>query len=403
MGESSPTYKVVSSGEMNPGFDPDNVIESCAKLFKTTPEKAKALLNKPRVLKKGLDLETARAYVQKLEGIGLVVTVKEQKAEPVKAPLTLALEPTEEELNAPQEKPGSPEQSTNTVTCPKCQLVQEMAEQCAGCGVYLHKVLAASAEPTAPPPDLKTPSRPGANITNSAPGKTFTSNDSADETSDEPAPFNLKALAAAAGAALLGALLWKFIAVAFGYEFGLIAWLIGGAIGYAAIALGGQGQNMGIACGVLAVAAIFGGKYMATQSLQSQWFEILTEAGEFDTEEFRPIYDGIMEAAVLYQSEVHDDETLRQFMVDYGYSESMDTGDVTYEEITEFREYYEPELQKMALEQPGFEEWVKSSFEQEIKDLSTWDLMQEDFGLIDMLFLLFGVGTAYRLGCGLRS
>ncbi|ABC29693.1 conserved hypothetical protein [Hahella chejuensis KCTC 2396] len=393
----APTYNVVSSGEINAGFDAQQVANSCAKLFKTTPEKAQALLSKKLVLKKGLDLETARAYVSKLDSIGVAATVQEVMPEPTLKAHTLSLEPTEEELRAKEEAAVKP--SDDRITCPKCNLEQPKADQCAGCGVYMHKV----APPVASSEAAQTPattSRPGGNIRNSGakPGK----EDEVTYATDDVEAFNPKAIAAAAGAALLGALLWKAIAMTTGYEFSLIAWGIGGAVGFAALALGGRGLVTGVACGLLAFLAIMGGKYMVIQSFQESWFEILADSGEIELQDFRPVYDSVIQAANSYQTDVTDDDSLRNFMIEYGYTEASEPSEVVQFEIDDFKRDFEPELRRVALENPSFEQWVKVTFSQEIEGYSTFQLMREDFGLLDILFLFLGVGTAFQMGSGLR-
>ncbi|WLQ16730.1 hypothetical protein O5O45_12460 [Hahella aquimaris] len=393
----APTYNVVSNGEINAGFDAQQVANSCAKLFKTTPEKAQALLSKKLVLKKGLDLETARAYVRKLESIGMAATVQEVKPEPTIKAHTLSLEPTEEELRAKEEAAAKP--AEDRVTCPKCNLEQPKADQCAGCGVYMHKVTPAQ-EPSEAAQTTPSPSRPGGNIRNSSakPGK----EDEVTYATDDVEALNPKAIGAAAGAALLGALLWKVIVMSTGYEFSLIAWGIGGAVGFAALAMGGRGIATGIACGVLAFLAIMGGKYMAIQSIQENWFEILTDSGEIDVQDFRPVYDSVIQAAHSYQTDVTDDDSLRNFMIEYGYTEASEPSEVVQFEIDDFKRDFEPELRKVASENPSFEQWVKATFSQEFEGYSTFQLMREDFGLLDVLFLFLGVGTAFQMGSGLR-
>ncbi|MBU6954030.1 hypothetical protein [Hahella sp. HN01] len=393
----TPTYNVVSSGEINAGFDAQQVANSCAKLFKTTPEKAQALLSKKLVLKKGLDLETARAYVRKLDSIGMAATVQEVKPEPTFKGRTLSLEPTEEELRAKEVEAVKP--TDERVTCPKCNLEQPKAEQCAGCGVYMHKVAPAQ-EPTEAAPTTAAATRPGGNIRNSSakPGK----EDEVTYATDDVEALNLKAVAAAAGAAIIGALLWKVIVLATGSEYGLIAWGIGGAVGFAALAMGGRGLANGIACGVLAFLAITGGKYMAIQSIQDNWFEILADSGEIELQDFRPVYDSVIQAAHSYQTDVTDDDSLRNFMIEYGYTEASEPSEVVQFEIDDFKREFEPELRKVALENPSFEQWVQATFSQEFQEYSTFQLMREDFGLLDILFLFLGVGTAFQMGSGLR-
>ena len=56
-----------------------------------------------------------------------------------------------------------------------------------------------------------------------------------------------------------------------------------------------------------------------------------------------------------------------------------------------------PRLQDIAQNQPGFEEWREYSLSDSIKGLSTFNLMIDSPGLVDILFFFLGVGTAFRL------
>ncbi|MBL8897640.1 MAG: hypothetical protein JNM84_08430, partial [Planctomycetes bacterium] len=71
------------------------------------------------------------------------------------------------------------------------------------------------------------------------------------------------ALPAAAGAALLGALVWAAISHFANFEIGWIAWGIGAGAGAACAALGGRTQVHAILCAAIALAGIAGGKALA--------------------------------------------------------------------------------------------------------------------------------------------
>ncbi len=380
------TYSVVSSGKIKADFELLKVQSDFADLFNITQEKAQTVLSKRRALKKNLDLDTARAYVARLESIGVEATVIEQKPEPSPTAATLALEPTEEELRAAEtaESTRRAKADPSMITCPKCQLEQPKAEQCVGCGVFIHKVKNRLEDVQAKDPVVE------------APEETLAEEGSATEA------LNLKALGAAAGAALIGAVVWNIIAMTTNYEFSIIAWGIGGAVGLAAAALGARGFATGVICGVLAFVAIFGGKYLVIQSFKSNWYEILVESGELEDADLKQSYQYTLVAAQAYQSEVTDTESLNQFMVDYGYSEAEQASRVNAEEIRVFKDIDEPILLSMAAGNLSYEQWIRSLFQEDFENASTFDLIKEDFGIIDILFIFLGVGTAYRLGSGFQ-
>lgn len=388
--EESSTYSVVASGELQSGFDLTQVQAAFAEFFKVTPEKASSIVGSKKILKNNLSLETAQAYQRKLEDIGLVIQLLE-KSVPVspKPSFSLALEPTEEELTrsmSPQANTSPQQVSDNDIfECPKCHLKQAKTDQCTGCGVYTHKVMASentnSVNAVAPIQETSIQS---------------TEHESAEEQTSVGDSLNSKSILAAASAAIVGALLWKFIAVAFDYELGIIAWLIGGAVGFAAAMFGSRGQAAGVVCGVFTVIAIMGGKYMAMESFQAEFSNTFME--EFNNEEFKYIYEEELSASKFYVEQVSDDVSIRQFMVDYGYSEYSEVNEVSQEELSDFKETVVPHFEKNVYNKPTFEQWLEDGFKSEIENLSTWDLMEESLGLIDIVFLLLGVATAFKLG-----
>lgn len=389
MDPSEATYNVVIDGKLQPGFDPQQVKDMFGTLFKVPPEKTANLLDKRRVLKRDVDIIKAGSLKSKLERIGLVVTLEpsmplsESKTRPRTTPakgLGLSL--------LPMEKSVSEEQGavTNTIICPKCDTEQPSSnEQCQGCGVYLHKVISRDSEFVP-----ETSRSAHTNATASAkPSATQTSQ------ADQSNRMTMIGIVASLAAALVGALLWKGIAMSFGYEFGIIAWGIGGAIGFAMAATGGRGQTAAYICGILALLAIMGGKYMVISDLQSQVGDILSESSEA----FHQVYENELKAAQAY-TEVDGEQELRQFMVDYGYSDAFDAKGVSQDEITAFQEEFEPRLTGYATAQPDYEEWYQNTIEDGLKELTPMGLMKDSFGLIDILFLFLGISTAARLGYG---
>ena len=373
--EDSLTYNVVSSGNLVTEFDLSDVQGAVADLFKITPEKAGSIVGKRAVLKKGLDHKQANAYKQKLESIGLEIVLKPNEKKVI-APLSLSLEPIEDK-SLVIAVPEAPVANTDRVTCEKCQLEQPKSTQCTGCGVYFHKIS----------PVVENVS------VNSVRNKVDANNDDTVVMAGDA----LKANGIIAGivAAVLGALLWKGIVVAFEYELGLIAWAIGGAIGFAVAFTGSKGQASGVMCGVLALVAILGGKYMVIESFRAELTDIVSSASV----ELTAVYDAQVEEAKAFSKDVTDEQSLRQFIVDYEYSDSYEVKGVTVDEIAYFKESMEPSFDALN-NGVEYEEWYNNSFQGQIANYSTLEVMQDDFGFMDVLFLFLGVGTAFRLGRG---
>jgi len=126
----SATYSVLLSGDLKSGFEPEQVVDAFARLFKLTPEKAGAIIGKRFVVKREVELSVAKAYKEKLSAIGVDVSLKqdggtgELELEPVQPPGS---------KDGVQVEPGE-------MICPKCDLKQAKAEECSGCGVFVEKV-----------------------------------------------------------------------------------------------------------------------------------------------------------------------------------------------------------------------------------------------------------------------
>ncbi len=383
-------YSVVTTGQILDGFAPEDVQKHLVSILGITPEQAERFFEKPRFLKKGVSWAAADKLCGQLAKLGLAAEI--QSPEPV-----VASEDSEPErslqdepaLELVQDEPApSAGQTAGNFECPSCHHVQPKSEQCESCGIWFHKL-----DPsTAPPQPENTPQEVSAAVEQADDSSVVSSS----VVTEKPDSFGVGALAAASIAALLGALLWKFIAVTFAYELGLIAWGIGGAVGVAAASAGSRGFQAGLVCAVLAFGSIAAGKYWAYSAFVDDFQEAMAGVSEFD-EEMQDFYDEQMEDARLFAAGSGSDIFVRRFMVEREYSYATSAADVTAEELAEFREYIEPELREMALNPPNFEEWQSDGTEM-LDELTPWAMMHADFGLLDIVFIFLGVGTAFRLG-----
>lgn len=138
----SESCKVVFYGELQRGFEPEQVLEAFSKKFGVSLEKAGKLLetDKDVVLKGGLDEERAKKYRAALEKIGLVVRI--DGLEPEIAPPDFSLEPmdtTDDESTMVMD----PAQIAASLTkCPKCGSSNIKDGTCLDCGVIVEKYLA---------------------------------------------------------------------------------------------------------------------------------------------------------------------------------------------------------------------------------------------------------------------
>lgn len=380
-------YRVVSTGQILDGFDLDDVRQHLVSVLRLQPAQAERFFENPRTLKKGVSWANADKLCSQLAKLGVAAEIQNPApsvaSRPDETKPALREEPALELVQ--DEAAVSPTQGA--FECPNCQHAQEKSEQCESCGIWFHKF-----ESTVAPPQPE--SAPQA-----IPAAAVQADDSTVVSSDvaaEEGVLSPVAIVAAAVAALLGALVWKFIAVAFGYEFGLIAWAIGGAVGFAAASTGSRGMQAGIVCAVLAFGSIVVGKHWAYSALVDQFQETISSITEYD-EDMYSYFEESMEDARLFVSGSGSDIFVRRFMVEQGYTYETDPARVSDDELADFREYVEPELRNMAQNPPDFEEWQASSVES-LDEISTWAMMREDFGILDILFIFLGVGTAFRLG-----
>ncbi len=426
----SQRYSVISTGKLREGIDADAVKQSLAKLFKQEESKVAKLLQAKCTIKKGLQHKEAYVYKKKLEDIGLLVELKRFKLPSAKPKLevnadadekniqkpkqtkSLSLEPmtpsvdqeilannkenakaasgalqltlaplaNEQENSSSSGAPASsPNFSPSSIACPKCGADQTQSFQCTECGVFIGKLLKAEQEGE----DInEEQSRSGSNIVGS---------EEVEELTDQ---LKLKTIMAGCVAALLGAFLWKFIAVTFDYEIGLIAWGIGGAIGFAVALTGAQGEKTAIFCGVLALVSIMGGKYMAVEVFKNEWNTLFD-----DPEMYRVAYEEEKSISTYYVEEVHDETSMKVFMVEFAYTEAYSAQNVGDDELMEFKQSTDPRLRRLASNTMSFEEWKILSMA-EVQNLSTWSILKENIGVLDVLFLFLGIGTAYQLALG---
>lgn len=357
-------YNIIYQGDIHAGFDMPDVERNFATLVKISEAKSATVLMVPCRLKKGVTYDEACAYKNKLEQIGLRIQLQVDKGSEQLAPLDAKL--TGERVHP--------------MVCPKCQFEQVYAEKCQQCGVYINNAHSALISPP------KTDNPPAQTVVQ------------ADLSKIENSTINIKALLGIGFAAVVGALLWYFVAVTFDYELGLLAWGIGGMVGYAAVMLGGRGEMCAIMCGGFALLSIVGGKYLAVQGWQYQIKQEILATYQGD--DMRPIYDREMENAKRFKTAVVDDNSQREFIVANGYVVVQDTSELTQEDIDFFNRVTAPRLDKMAAGKYSFNDWGYALYRQAAEGLSVSEVVGYSFGWVDFIFIFLGVGTAYQLGRG---
>lgn len=186
-------------------------------------------------------------------------------------------------------------------------------------------------------------------------------------------------LVAAAVAALVGAAVWAVILM-FGAEIGFVAWGIGGLVGFAAVKADGSGGKLAIACAVLTLLSIFGGKLAGchlqiSASIDKKVAEYCTPA----------VFDELKSDARDYAElpEGVPAEQLAEFMIDHRYSdggnivastsEGIEYG-VTDEEIEGFKQSSAPLLVRIQQEGLTIDAWAAEVKEQDARGRHRRDL-----------------------------
>ncbi|MEM9690040.1 MAG: hypothetical protein AAF917_11235 [Pseudomonadota bacterium] len=399
-------FEVVTTGEILAGFDADAVREQLVRALRLKPEVAANFFERPRVLKKDVSRADADKICAQLAKLGVAATAQGMSAAVASSPPAPISEPEPEPEPAPMKKTAtvaseleivdyesSQPAKDDTITCPNCQHVQAKSEQCEACGIWFHKFEAPSAASERPSMT--------ATVTGMASPAAPTQETAATDTNAAieavgNGAFSPAAIAVALVAGLIGAWVWKIVAVSLEVEIGFVAWGIGGAVGFAAASMGSRGVQAGILCGLIALGSIVAGKYWAYSALVDTYMTAFTETVEAE-DELYAYYEEDVANAQAYVNGSGSDDFVRRFMAERGFSEHSDPYDISAAELADFREYTEPWLRETAASSPDFEEWNKK-FMGEIGDLSPWSIMFQTFGLLDILFAFLGIGTAYRLG-----
>jgi hypothetical protein len=115
-------YKIITLGEIRPGFNRSDVGGNLRNLCKYKEETIEKIFSgRPFVFKSGLDLATAKKYKNALEATGIVCCISQPEPAPPKVNSTsLKLKP-------------------ELVTCPKCGTKQEDGVCCVACQVVMSK------------------------------------------------------------------------------------------------------------------------------------------------------------------------------------------------------------------------------------------------------------------------
>ena len=268
--------------------------------------------------------------------------------------------------------------SATSIECPKCKQLQNGGLFCTGCGTSFAD-MGLIKEQTAEPSTYK------ADLSSKVDAE-FVDEDK----------FKFSTLISCAIASVLGCIAWLAVLLIMDAEYGLVALLVGGMVGYAGVITGAKGQTTAIVCAFFTIMAIFSGKYFAIEILQAAVTQI-EELSELEKAELRTAFLEEKQIAQEYITLPDANYSLKQFMIKYQFSFAREADDVSQQELQEFEIYSKPRLIRIATTNPDFEQWMNNTID-DIQGISSMEIIQDSFDFYDLLFLFLGVITAYRLG-----
>jgi len=174
---------------------------------------------------------------------------------------------------------------------------------------------------------------------------------------------------------------WYALTIATEREFGFVAWIVGVLVGIGVRIGAREGTPMlGYTASMCAALAILGGQFLAVNHIINKTFN----------EKFA----GLLEQAGTEQKEMarqglnaKTDEEVKAWLVKYGELENAPT----QEDIKEFRESRVPEL-KAIMESKPVTRTIPFSLR--------FAMFKATVGIFTLIWLIFGVISAWRLGSG---
>lgn len=135
-------YKVIYSGKLQEGVDPEQFVSAFSQLFKAPEDQARKLLHPGRelTLKDQLDSATAEKYRAAMTKIGMVVRIEPMSVERTELRLS------EDEPKAAAQQPALSAADVASTTaqrsgpsCPKCGSNRVQGDDCLACGVIISR------------------------------------------------------------------------------------------------------------------------------------------------------------------------------------------------------------------------------------------------------------------------
>jgi hypothetical protein len=215
---------------------------------------------------------------------------------------------------------------------------------------------------------------------------------------------------AVAGA--IGAGAWGAIAAFTFTEWGILAWAIGGFVGFG-VRIGAREEDVGLAPGLtalgIAMVAVIAGKFLAVHFMLASIEKLIEGAAGANGAQVQP-------------AETTDDEVLQWILADFA-------DEIQFEWEEQGREWNEPDDETISVDAPmeawydpviwaqAKQKWEALSPEEQAKMIVEYKtgefdfdgdlgalkaaIFAESFGILDILFFLLAAGTAFKVGSGL--
>ena len=414
------SYKVIYTGEVHSDFNLIKVEEGFANLFKISPEKAATFLTPNKVIKKDLTQSRANTYKRQLEKVGMLIKIECEQPEFSFSAMALDVEQSAQENNnlntnysnedsfatsfnglsvvgmEGQFSPSKPiEQSANLVQgqieCPKCLMVQDKAEQCISCGVYVQKILNQIA---------KTKAAEDTQI----PHQQFIKQEDLDASDafEEKEGSTSFPYIVGASIALIGAIIWNYIALTVNYEIGWVAIIIGLSIGVAVSFFNKNAKDLSVICAALALCSILGGKYLIAESEKDFAVIEMNKAFSYIPESaLKSVYYQMVNESDKFLELIYDEVQFKEILMSGARSEGYNPDTVPVDAIYEYlNENFTPYFESLLLNPPGYDQWVNELplfIEELIQSFPTFAIIKLTFDWVDWLFLFLGVSAAFQI------
>jgi hypothetical protein len=201
--------------------------------------------------------------------------------------------------------------------------------------------------------------------------------------SDENIPLGILGGLIAGAIAMVG---WYFVTTASGRDFGILAWLVGIVTGLGVRMLGRDSTALlGTIAAICACLAILGGKFMATNHIIHKVSTRM--ADQAYQEQLENAKEGL---------NAKSDQDIKNWIAKNDKTE----GEIPQKEIERFREQRLAKMQAFVDGKPS-----RAEFEKTVESrINTWNfrykIFQSSISLFTILFLCFGIASAYRIASG---